>query len=201
MLQLNIKQGNQRVSIAVDVWSIIRHGMSHVGFFFPSFPLSLPCRLRNLLQLATDFAACLVSQLPEPESHLHFREQQLHAKLDVKILLEKGWEAAPWILSPLNEHHTRSNEPSSCGAETPPDMEDFQEFQRACWVSLIKSHLYNRDIVLGRTAVLREKLNLGEDISPFLSRTALIEQKELRKQFKKHNAQEAHNFTTSWVLN
>lgn len=80
-------------------------------------------------------------------------------------------------------------------------MEDLQEFQRACWVPLIRSHLYNRDIVLGCTAVLREKLNLGEDISPFLSRTTLIEQKALRKQFKKHNAQEAPNFTTSWVLN
>lgn len=49
--------------------------------------------------------------------------------------------------------------------------------------------------------MLSEKLSLGGDISPFLSRTALIEQKALGKQFKKHNAQEAPNFTTSWVLN
>lgn len=76
-------------------------------------------------------------------------------------------------------------------------MEDLQEFRRAC---LIKSHVYYRDTVLGCTAMLREKLNVEEDISPFLSRTALIEQKALKKQFKKHNAQEAPNFTTSWVL-
>lgn len=77
-------------------------------------------------------------------------------------------------------------------------MEDLQEFWRAC---LIKSHIYNRNTALGCTAMLREKLTVGEDISPFLSRTALIEQKALRKQFKSHNAQEAPNFTTSWVLN
>lgn len=80
-------------------------------------------------------------------------------------------------------------------------MEGLQEFQKACWVPLIKSHLYNRDIVLGCTTVLREELNLGEDISPFLSRTALIELKALRKQFKRHDSQEERNFTTSWVLN
>lgn len=91
--------------------------------------------------------------------------------------------------------------PEAADLKTPPDAEDLQEFWRACWASLIKSHIYNRDIVLGCTAMLREKLNLEEDISPSLSRTALIEQKAFRKQFKKHNAQEAPNFTTSWVLN
>lgn len=49
--------------------------------------------------------------------------------------------------------------------------------------------------------MLSEKLNLGGDIRPLLSRTALVEQNALRKQFKKQNAWEAPNFTTSWVLN
>ena len=91
--------------------------------------------------------------------------------------------------------------PETMDLKPPPDAEDLQEFWRPCWASLIKSHIYNRDIVLGCTVMLRVKLNLGEDISPFLSRTALIEQKALRKQFKKHNAQEAPNFTASWMLN
>lgn len=87
--------------------------------------LSLPplsCRLRKLLGLAMDFAACHAVWFhgSEPESDLHFREQQQRANLDVKILRGKGAEGSPsplwdarWVVTPLSEYHVSSNEPRS----------------------------------------------------------------------------------------
>lgn len=94
----------------------------------PSFPPSPPLQVKKTIVTCHRFCRLpfsLVSWLPEPESDLHFRDQQQRAELDVKILPGEGAEGLPsplwdvrWRVSPLSEQHARSNEPRSGGSET-----------------------------------------------------------------------------------